>query len=488
MFRFITTALALLAFAKIEAADFKVYVNDRQVACEQLADLSYVDCDDAEFPIRVRIESASTADAFSVSPRSRQTEVQRDGNVISFTIEQPGYRFVRIDSRRLAIIARRASLLEPAADTISVLRFIPEGAEGLMTRYVQQALDYVSGTGLTLYFPAGRYTCGTLRVGSRCNIYLDRGALLQASDNRADFPTDGGRQEADHINNKANYTDNGEWMTFSRFILIDNARDVRIYGRGTIDGNGAVLRRQGKPANLVRIRNSQNIVIEGIVLRNPAAWNTHIHYSDSITIRGVKVINDPDVKNTDGFDPDSSTGVRIIDCFAYCSDDNVAVKSTNNLGLLRDVYDVEVRGCTFLTRKSALKVGTETKATTMKNIRFVDNDILMCDRGIVLYDYDGCRFENISFINNRFESCHKDNRRREIDFEIKNRSGKGSIRNILIKDCSFLEDFPNKPCFKALEGKHSIEGVVIENLRIAGRKLKAEDIECSGSIRKIKVK
>lgn len=82
-------------------------------------------------------------------------------------------------------------------------------------------------------------------------------------------------------------------MTFSRLILVDSAENVSIRGRGIIDGSGAVLRAQGKPANLLRIRNSRNVVIEGVLLRDPAAWNTHIHYSDGVTIRDVKLSTTP---------------------------------------------------------------------------------------------------------------------------------------------------------------------------------------------------
>lgn len=150
--------------------------------------------------------------------------------------------------------------------------------------------------------------------------------------------------EADHIRNKEHYTDNGEWMTFSRLILVDSAENVSIRGRGIIDGSGATLRAQGKPANLIRIRNSRNVSIEGVLLRDPAAWNTHIHYSDGVTIRDVKLINDATVPNTDGFDPDASANVMIDHCFAYCSDDNVAIKTTNNLGLNKDLRNIVVRG------------------------------------------------------------------------------------------------------------------------------------------------
>ena len=237
----------------------------------------------------------------------------------------------------------------------------------------------------------------------------------------------------------------------------------------------AVLRAQGKPANLIRIRNSRNVSIEGILLRDPAAWNTHIHYSDGVTIRDVKLINDATVPNTDGFDPDASTNVMIDHCFAYCSDDNVAVKTTNNLGLNKELQNVVVRSCVFLTRKSSLKVGTETKAARMSDILFEDNDIVECDRALALYCNDGALFENITFSNNRVERNYPDSQRRPIHFKISERHGKGRIRNVMIRNCDFATVFPRPAEIAGLDADHTIDSLTFSNVTIGGRPVRSLD-------------
>ena len=340
---------------------------------------------------------------------------------------------------------------------------------------LQRALDEASATGRMLIFPRGVYPTGTLRIGSNTHIYLADGAIIKGSDDREDYPTDDGRMEADHIRNKEHYTDNGEWMTFSRLILVDSAENVSIRGRGIIDGSGAALRAQGKPANLIRIRNSRNVVIEGVLLRDPAAWNTHIHYSDGVTIRNVKLINDATVPNTDGFDPDASTNVMIDHCFAYCSDDNIAIKTTNNLGLNKDLQNIVVRGCVFLTRKSSLKVGTETKAARMSDILFEDNDIVECDRALALYCNDGALFENITFSNNRIERNYPDSQRRPIHFKISERHGKGQIRNVMIRNCDFATVFPRPAEIAGLDADHTIDSLTFSNVTIGGRPVRSLD-------------
>jgi hypothetical protein len=261
-------------------------------------------------------------------------------------------------------------------------------------------------------------------------------------------------------------------------ILIMDANDVEISGRGIIDANGRHLRdRFGDEARgrLMLMVNAKNVTLDGIILRDPPSWNTHILYSEDVIIRNIKMLNDLDVSNTDGFDPDASRRVLIENCFAYCGDDNVAVKSTNTMGYLQDVYDITVRNNVFLTKKSALKVGTESNTDVMKNITFENNEVLESDRGMTLYCYDGAVYENIRYLNNHFERTHPDRCQCGLHFRIRKRrdwSGSGHMKQILIKDCSFSHAFPNLAQITGLNADHRIE-LTIENVTIEG-------IPCSG--------
>ncbi len=456
---------------------FSARADGRELFVEHFKAIHYVNFAVAG-PTRIETSCTGNIENFRISPMSLGIEGTRQGDKVSFTIPGPGWYVLEVNGTEKLIL-----LVDPQernvprigdANVISVLDYVKADAEDtLQTEALQRALDEASRTGKTLVFPRGVYRTGTLTVGSNSNIYLAEGALVKGSENRDDYPSDGGRAEADHINNKANYSDNGEFMTFSRLILVDNAEKVHIWGRGIIDGSGTVVRAQGKPANLLRIRNSKDVLIEGIILRDPAAWNTHILHSERVTVRGVKVLNDFAVPNTDGFDPDASRDVLIEKCFAYCNDDNIAIKTTNNMNLLQDLERVTVRGCVFITRKSSLKVGTETKARRMSDILFEDNDIVECDRGLALYCYDGASFENIRFVNNRIERNFPDNQRKAIHFQILNRSGKGYIRNVLIKDCAFGIRFPNGASMGGLDAEHCIDGVVFDGVTVAGKPVRS---------------
>ena len=114
----------------------------------------------------------------------------------------------------------------------------------------------------------------------------------------------------------------------------------------------------------------------------------------------------------DGWDPDSSKRVLIEDCFAWAGDDTVAIKCTGiGPGVnVPDVEDIRVRGCVFLTKKSGLKIGTETRCENMSRIIFENNDVIEADRVMGINVRDGAVVQQVMFKNNRSEIYFPDRR------------------------------------------------------------------------------
>jgi polygalacturonase len=461
----------------IKSKIFSVSLNGKQLFTQSYKDINYVHVDHNS-SVRLVVLSSEPISEFEVEPKNNLINATKKGNQLLLHLSAPGYHIISVNGKHRLFILSDRVLKSPVGEkqVVNVLKYGPDPTgKKLSTRQLQKAIDETSKARKLLYFPAGIYKTGTLKIGSHANIFLSAGSVIKGSENREDYPADGGRRESDHINDKQNYTDNGEWMTFSRLILIDSAVDVKIRGRGIIDGSGSVVRAQGKPANLIRIRNSRDVLIEGIVLRDPACWNTHILLSEDVTIRNVKMLNDRSVPNTDGFDPDASRRVLIENCFAYCSDDNVAIKTTNNGNLLGDVDDILIRNNVFLTKKSALKVGTETKGARMGNIRFLNNYIYEADRGLVLYCYDGALFENIRFEKNDFKWGLDTKNLKAIHFQIRDRSGRGRIKDVFIQDCRFAPTFSSAAEILGLDDNHQIDGVFFRNVWFGKKLLRSMD-------------
>lgn len=409
-------------------------------------------------PVKVALKPGCPIHSFEISPKSRGIEGIENHGEICFTLTHSGYVMVRInDTERFFIFAEDPEELPVAAVNIMDLGVDNTGKTDV-TEQIQQAIEQTAQQGKTLFFPTGTYFCRQLRLVSDTHLHLSRGAVIQAQ-----------------VCSPDNYMSDDEVKT-RKFIYIKDAQNVKITGRGIINGNGQALR--ATYGDLARMRlimavNSSNIQLEGIMLQDPGSWNTQILKCRDVIIRRVKLMNDIDLSNTDGFDPDATCNMLIENCFAYCSDDNVAIKTTGNGGYLEDVDGITVRGCVFLTKKSSLKVGTETRGNSMRNIVFENNDVLESDRGMALYVSDGAVFEHIQYISNRFERNHPDAKQAGIHFVVNRRnpdSKLGKMKDILIQDCSFEIPFPKHSEIKYPGPDEGIE-VRIENLKIRGKRV-----------------
>lgn len=437
---------------------FKLISPGGQLAVNKFSTYYYASCDlngITTFSLIPHFQVSTV----EISPLSSDIPFTLTGNKLSFTISKPGYSLIRFnDTIKIFFFAEEPETI-PESDVVDIVSkygIDPTGIS-LETHKIQKALDEISGTGKTLYFPPGEYRSGQLRIRSDTKIYIPGGAVLNAdsSSNLSYFSKD--------------------FLETRRFLYMNGAENVEIRGHGVINGNGHILRKKfGDDARfrLILAASSRNIRIEGLTLMDPGSWNTQVILCEDVIFHNVKLLNDTDLSNTDGFDPDASKRILIEDCFACCGDDNVAIKTTGYSGLLGDADDITVRGCVFLTKKSALKVGTETRGDIMKNITFENNDVLECDRGMALYVSDGACLDSILFINNRFERCHPDAQRKAIHFLINKRnpdSRLGTIGNVLIKDCFYLTQFPRKSVIKS-EGEVTGIFVTIDNLVFEGQK------------------
>lgn len=448
---------------------YSLTVNGQPVFVTKFKDISY-----AHFAFSGTAEVVVRAGAsivnFSISPKSRGIQAVKSGSDLSFALRQPEKLIVTIDKlEKLFIFADPPEVDPPRPGQAGVIDIRDYGVDQtgatVDTAKIQKAIDVTAsqngGTGGVLYFPAGKYLTGTIEMRSNVTVYLAPGALLQGSSNPADYPVDPGFSESGI---------NGETMTFSRLIYFDHVVKARIIGRGTIDGNGKTVRRAGRAANLIRMKQSSDIAIEDVVLRDSAAWNLHPLYCDNVAIRNIKMMNDLTNPNTDGVDPDSSHHVTIDGCFFYCSDDCIANKTTNNSNLLRDCEDITVSNCVFWTIKTAQKIGTETKGRYMRRIRFENNDVVHADRAYYLTIQDGAIAEDNSCDNIRTEVIGGDSQQRIFLMEIKKRSGSGLIRGITFTNWSSEDFSPNNSALLGLDSEHQISNVAFVNLVIAGQK------------------
>ncbi|GAA3147508.1 polygalacturonase [Kribbella aluminosa] len=235
--------------------------------------------------------------------------------------------------------------------------------------------------------PAGDYRTGAVHLLSRVDLHLEHGARLAFSQDPAAYlPVVATRYEGT------------ECYNYSAFVYAYGQRDVAITGQGMLDGRADTthwwdwtggpppnegpdktaliqLAAAGVPVeervfgeghylrpNLLQLNRCENVLVDGITVKDSPMWNIHPVLCRNVTIRGVTV-DSPNGPNNDGIDPESCTDVLIENCTISTGDDCVAFKSGKDADGRRvnvpSRYAV-VRNCTMADGNGGVTVGSET--------------------------------------------------------------------------------------------------------------------------------
>ena len=383
----------------------RVWVHGRPVVVQRYAGVSYARfATGSSAPVEVQVTSPIRT--HTVFPAERVASSRVGGTVLAFDLPTPASVVVWID--QLAPLFLLPDAMEddaPVHGLPHVLDVTDFGADpngrSSATSALQAAINRATGLsgGGTVVLPRGVYRSGTLVLRSNVSLYLAPGALLQGSSDPHDYPIDPGRHEsaADaSLSPDARY--HGRTMTFSRLLLVDRATNVRISGRGTIDGAGRLLRTQhGIAPNLLRVRESTQVSVRDVLFRNAAAWSLHVLASSGVTFENIKVINDRTMLNTDGIDVDMSSDVRIDGSFIYTKDDAICVKATRNSDLSGNPARILATDNLVSARDAALKVGSESEAASFSDIRFERDYVFDSGRAMSIVVRDGATYERVTY-------------------------------------------------------------------------------------------
>lgn len=213
------------------------------------------------------------------------------------------------------------------------------------TAALQKAIDDCTENEC-VFFPAGVYLTGALRLHSNMELYLEEGAVLQGTADPEDY--------LPRIPSRFEGTEMECYSSLLNLGTLDhaagpNCENVILRGKGTIASGGKLLASRiiesererlkeylAQNADLVstcenadtipgRVRprlvnmsNCRNIWMQGLTFANGASWNLHMIYSDQIVTDHCTIKSDG-VWNGDGWDPDSSTNCTLFAC-EFCTD------------------------------------------------------------------------------------------------------------------------------------------------------------------------
>ncbi len=203
------------------------------------------------------------------------------------------------------------------------------------TAPIQCAIDACPAGG-RVTVPAGTYFVRPLVLKSHITLELKAGAVLLADPCEEHYPILPGEAEDACTGEKIQISswEGAPFPCRQSFLSAHHARDIRIVGRGVIDGNAlqgtwwvdVKKRKIGRP-KLVFLNHCEDVQFHGILGRNSACWNFHPFFSRNIGFYDTAVEAPKDSPNTDGTDPESCDDVRYIGMRFSVGDDAIAIKS-----------------------------------------------------------------------------------------------------------------------------------------------------------------
>ena len=348
----------------------------------------------------------------------------------------------------------------------------------LNTNSIQKGIDFISENGGgRLVFYVGRYLTGTIYLKSNVTIQLEEGAILVGSDNPLDYEM------------------NKNWTAL---IFALDQQNIGITGKGVIDGRGFEVAtnlvdlihkgvvsdplKYDRPRETIRpqniyFRGCRNVIIRGILLKNPGSWNQQYDQCRNVVIDGISV-DSKSYWNNDGVDIVDCDSVSVTNSYFDAADDGICLKSHSADFLCQNVF---IHNNTVRTSANGIKFGTASLGG-FRNIRIINNLVYDTYRSAITFAaVDGGIVEDVTV-----DSLRSINTGNVIFLRIgERRAGeKGSMKNIAISnvyaevpstkpDAGYnyegpVEDLPRNISPSSIVGMPDvkIENVLLKNIEI----------------------
>jgi hypothetical protein len=282
---------------------------------------------------------------------------------------------------------------------------------------IQSAVDACSNAGGgQVVLPSGKiYNSGSILLKSGVDFHIETGAVLKASDNFADYyPLANGGKIVPHASGVPSFL-NCEYAgrPFHAFITGFGQKNVSVTGGGSIDANEKIFYGTNSGYHiegsyypripLMLLEAFEHLTIREVTLRNCAFWTVHLAGCSDVLIDGIRILNNLQMANSDGIDPDHCKNVRISNCHIECGDDAIVLKNTGDYKKYGPCENIVISNCTLVSTSAAIKFGTEGECD-FRNVLVTNCAISRSNRGISIQIRDNGNVENVVFSNISIET------------------------------------------------------------------------------------
>ncbi len=285
--------------------------------------------------------------------------------------------------------------------------------------------------GGTVLVPAGTWLTGPIKLRSNVNLHLEKGALVQFTSDHTQYPMIKAGSKSSTITPASpvygydlkNIAITGEgildgagdsWRPVKKGKRTTAEWDALVASGGVLSADGKIwwpsreamdgeqftkdFKASGKkatPENYLQARdflrpymlflvNCQNILIEGVTIRNSPKFVFYPSRSTNLTMKHVTVFNEWYAQNGDGIDISACKNVLIYKCNVSCGDDAICMKSSQSSSDVAGGFNLEnilIAGCTVQRGHGGFVIGSNTDGG-MRNIFVTDCNFDGTDIGL----------------------------------------------------------------------------------------------------------
>jgi hypothetical protein len=392
---------------------------------------------DMEGPVRVTVTCPEPIRSAKVLPSSFKITPQTADHTLSFTLETPKPITIEVNDKwvsALHLFANPPEKNEPKPGDPNVL-----------------------------YFGPGIHEVKHLVVTNNQIVYVAGGAVVRGVI---------GPEEPFQISSYSGL------RTYSPTFVL-RGTNIQFRGRGIVDGSRCTTHAR----NLIEVQGN-DIVLEGVILRDSSTWNIPIRQSEQVTVQNLKLLGYR--ANSDGIDICNSHQVTVEDCFIRTLDDLIVVKTDKGQG---EAGRIVARNCVLWNEVAhALSIGAELREN-VDDVLFTNCDVIH-DKGrewaLRVYHCDSARISNI-----RFEDLRIEESPRLISLWIDKASWtrdteRGHIDGVVFRNVRATAN-PLHIELKGFDETHAVENVLFQNVVVNGAPLSEADVKTNSFVRNVKL-
>ena len=471
------------------SGSYTVTVNGISVDCVSLTSYDYVhfslspvDGRGVMAKVVITLKDGNELTKYRLSPNKLNLQRTTKNNTLAFTLKSHSYVIAQLNKHReILILCDPAETNAPpprGSGVFNVADPVYGGADNTGKQYAtsafQRALNSASAAASAskqaiVYIPSGLFLLENIILPSNTALYLAPGAVLRFSGVHAHY--------VPHWHKTSQQRDITWWISTAF-----NSSNIRIYGRGTIDGNGWTSTKTSNP----RIGNNILVPIacngfqaEGITVRDSGSWSVTPIRCTNLSFDRVKMLNRLDMGENDCIDPMECTNVTVTNCIGVSLDDPFSTKTWAEdtdiahswPGKPQPQSNILFANCMSWTRCFGYKVG-QGVCQQQSNITF--RDCVVYDAAVGLginHRYGRAAAQDILFQRCDVERVSLTLVGRRTWFANFTEMGSaeygvGPVRRVLIDGVTVWDRGTTRVEMRGMQGAGTIDGVVFKDVRM----------------------